>query len=110
MKALILLFLTVTIFGGGYWATYELFYRKRVEMREDKLQPPPPPLPDPSLPEFEQCLALENTAPPLETRTAWRTFLEHNPHSSKAQEAKERLGRLNVSLFLSPIETPEKTV
>ncbi len=108
LKALVIVILVVAVFGSGAYWTYELFLRPGKELKEEKGLPPPPPPPDPSLPEFARCVGLENEMKVLEARGAYEQFLVENPQSTRIDEARERLGRINASLFLSPIVTPEK--
>ena len=110
MKALIILFLTVVIFGTAAYFGYDLFFKRKQEMKAEQGQAPPAPPPDPTLPDFQKCLALQDTAQPPQQRAAWQDFVERNPQSSKLEEAKEKLGLLNSMLYLSPIESPDKTV
>ncbi len=70
--------------------------------------PPEPPLPDPTLPDYEKCVALLKSLKPLEARAAFTQFVEQNPDSSKIEEARNHLGDLNTRIFLSPIRAPEK--
>jgi LysM repeat protein len=63
---------------------------------------------DPSLPAFEQCLALKKQLKLQEARMAFARFLEQYPVSTKLDEAREQLGELNCAIFLSPVPSPEK--
>ena len=47
VKALIILGLTVVIFGTAAYCTWALFLKRQQAMIEEKQQPPPPPPPDP---------------------------------------------------------------
>lgn len=108
MKALFLILLAVGIFGTAAYFSYELFLRPQKQLAEEKLLPPPPTPPDPTLPDFNRCLEVQKTGDLLATRTAFAAFLENTPHSSKADEAKDRLGEINTDLFLSTTPAPEK--
>ncbi len=70
--------------------------------------PPEPPPPDPSLPEFEKCLALQKEKSPFEARMAFEQFIEQNPQSTRIDEARDRLGQINSTIFLSSMRDPEK--
>ena len=64
--------------------------------------------PDPSLPAFEQCVALKKQLKLQEARQAFSRFLEQYPVSTRQEEAREQLGELNISIFLSPVPSAEK--
>ena len=110
MKALVLIILTVVVFGSAaYWA-HQLFVRPQQELLKEKSLPAEPPPPDPSLPEFEKCVALQKERKLLEARAAFEEFLEHNPQSTKLEEARDRLGEINTDFFFSSVQSPEKEV
>jgi LysM repeat protein len=108
VKPLIILALIVGIFGGAAYFAYDLFLKPQKQLAEEKLQPPPPPPPDPTLPEYEKCLALQKSGDVLGARDALNRFIGDYPHSSKADEAKDRLGEINIDFFLSSKPAPEK--
>ena len=108
VKALIILLLTVAVFGSATYVTYELYVKPERALRAEKQRGPPPPPPDPSLPEFATCLETQKTGDIAATRTALIGFLDHFPRSPKAGEAREILGGINASQFLSPVPSPEK--
>jgi LysM repeat protein len=110
VKALIILFLIILVFGSGAYWTYELFVRPHKELKEEKLLPPEPPPPDPSLPEFEKAVALHKQGQLLEARTAFQEFLAHNPSSTVLDKAREHLGEINTDITLSTRPAPEKEV
>ena len=108
VKALVILLLTVAVFGSATYFTYELYVKPERALRAEKQRGPPPPPPDPSLPEFAACLETQKKGDIAATRTALIGFLDHFPRSPKADEARDILGGINASLFLSPVPTPEK--
>jgi LysM repeat protein len=108
VKALIIFLLAVGVFGSGAYWTYELFLRPHHELQDEQAMPPEPPPPDPSLPEFEKCVALQKGNDVFEARGAFERFIEQNPQSSKIEEARDRLGGINSTIFLSPMRAPEK--
>lgn len=108
VKAFFILVLAIGIFGSAAYWGYELFLRPQVEMREEKNAPPEPPPPDPTLGDFEKCVAIQKGGAILEARAAWEQFIEQNPQSTKLDEARDRLGEINTSIFLSPMKTPDK--
>lgn len=108
MKALVIIFLTVVIFGGAYYATWSLYVKPQKALQAEKLRGPASPPPDPTLPEFNKRLAAQDTQTPLEARAMWTDFIERYPESSRIDEAKDYLGRLNIHIFFAPIPSPEK--
>jgi LysM repeat protein len=110
VKALILIVLIVAVFGSAAYWTYELFLRPQQELKEDKRLPPAPPPPDPALPEFQKCVSLQKERKLLEARSALEQFIDHNPQSSKVEEAKDRLGEINTDIFFTNIQAPEKQI
>jgi len=110
VKALIILVLAAMIFGAGGYFTYEMFIHPKVALEREKELPPPPPPPDPSVPDFEKAAAVRQNGTLLEAREALSAFVEHNPQSSKIDDARDLLGDVNTAIFLSPIAAPEKEV
>ncbi len=108
IKVFIVILIAIGVFGGGAYWTYELFLRPHQELKEEAMLPPEPPPPDPSLPDFEKCVALQKEHKLTEAQTAFAQFVASNPDSSKLEEARDRLGVINTSIFLSPIPAPDK--
>ena len=108
MKALILIFLAIAVFGGASFFGYKLFVQPRIALKQEKLLPPPPPPPDPTLPEFTKCLALRKDGKMLAAREAFYGFIERYPDSTKIEDAKNILGEINTDILLSSIQAPEK--
>jgi len=110
VKALIILVLAIAVFGASGYYTYELFIRPEKALREEKLAPATPPPPDPSVPEFQKCVAIRKSGKLLPARDAFYAFIEHNPYSTKLDEAKNMLGDINTEIYLTPVAAPEKEV
>ncbi len=110
MKVLILIFLALSIFGAAGYFTYELFIHPQVALKEEKLQPPGPPPPDTTIPEFQKCVAVRRSGKLLPARDAFYDFIDRYPESSKLDEAKTILGDINTQIFLSPLPAPEKQI
>jgi LysM repeat protein len=108
VKALIILVLASMVFGAGGYFTYEMFIHPKVALEEEKQLPPLPPPPDLSLPDFEKAVDVRRNGTLLEAREALSAFVEHNPQSSKIDEARDLLGEVNTAIFLSPVAAPEK--
>jgi LysM repeat protein len=109
-KAIVILLLALGIFGGAYYAAWVLYLRPQEQLKAEKSAPPLPPPPDPALPDYQKALEVHEAGDTMLARKTWQEFIERFPQSSKADEAKEYLGRINISLYLSPVQTPEKTV
>jgi LysM repeat protein len=110
VKALIIIVLFFMVFGAGGYFTYEMFIHPKVALEHEKELPQPPPPPDPSIPDFEKAVAVRQSGTLLEARDALSEFVEHNPQSSKIDEARDLLGEVNTAIFLSPVAAPEKEV
>jgi hypothetical protein len=109
-KTLFILLLAAAILGTATYFTWDLFVRPEKELREEKNAPPTPAPPDPALPEFNKAMETLKGDDLLAARDAFSRFVEQNPRSSKLDEAKEQLGKINTGLFLTPHPTPEKQV
>lgn len=110
VKALIILFLTVIVFGAATYFTYELYVKPERALRAERQRGPPPPPPDPSLPDFAVCLQLKKKGDPIATRAALVSFLDRFPRSTKIDEARGLLGEINTDLFFSQAPAPEKEI
>ncbi|HEY3901926.1 MAG TPA: LysM peptidoglycan-binding domain-containing protein [Chthoniobacter sp.] len=110
MKALIIIFLTFAVFGGAALVGYKMFVQPEVALKNEKAAPPTPIPPDPTLPDFNKAVAVRKSGKMVEARDALYSFIEHNPQSSKIEEAKDILGEINTDIFLSTIAAPEKEV
>jgi len=108
VKALIILVLASMVFGAGGYFTYEMFIHPKAALEAEKLLPLPPPPPDPSMPDFEKAVDVRRNGTLLEAREALSAFVEHNPQSSKIDDARDLLGEVNTAIFLSPVAAPEK--
>ncbi|HSI10782.1 MAG TPA: LysM peptidoglycan-binding domain-containing protein [Chthoniobacter sp.] len=110
MKALIILFLTIAVFGGAALVGYKFFIQPQIALKKEKDLPPPPAPPDPTVPEFNKCVAVRKSGKVVEARDALYSFIEHYPESSKIDDAKNLLGDLNTDIILSTMAAPEKQI
>jgi LysM repeat protein len=110
VKALIIIFLTFAVFGGAALVGYKMFVQPQVALKNEKAAPPTPVPPDPTLPDFNKAVAVRKGGKMIEARDALYSFIEHNPQSSKIDDAKDILGEINTDIFLSTIAAPEKEV
>jgi hypothetical protein len=112
LKGLFVLLLATAVFGGGGYYTYLLYIRPDIELEQEKNSPSPP-LPaftDPTLAEYQKCLQIEAVGDPLASRRSFIEFLDNYPDSSKADEARTRLGAIQIALLLNPRATPDKQI
>lgn len=110
VKALIILGLVVTIFGGGSYLAYELFFRKKQYQLTRSWQPVVTPTPDPVLPmlgQVRQYLAKGGEKAPA--RDTLLSIIQSFPNSPNVDEARQILGNLNMREFFSPELGPDKT-
>jgi LysM repeat protein len=110
LKGLFILLLAVAVFGGGGYYTYQLYIHPEIQLQEEKNSParPLPALQDPTLAEYQKCLQMEAAGDPLAARRSYCDFLDAYPDSSKAEEARYRLGAIQSALLLSPRASPDK--
>lgn len=109
IKALVILFLIVAIFGGAAYFTYKLFEAPR-EIVEKAMGAPQPTLPpDPSLVEFDRCMkAVKEAANLADARKALEDFVAAYPDSPRIDDARDQLGEINMKLFFSDAPDPDK--
>lgn len=112
LKGLFVLLLATAVFGGGGYYTYLLYIHPEIELEKDKTSgaQTQPAFKDPTLEEFQKCLQIESVGDPLASRRSYAEFLDNYPDSSKADEARTRLGAIQSSLLFSPRATPEKQI
>ena len=111
MKIVASLLLAIVIFGTGIYAAWKLYVKPHQDLQMERASGPASPPPDPTLPEYEKRIAAQDSQTLIDARASWADFIERFPESSKINEAKEILGKLNVAvLLLSPIPSPEKEV
>ena len=109
MKWLFVLFLAIIIFGGAAWFGYNYVFKEDIQVaKEQRGEVTPEPRVDLSLPEYEAAAKLRQDGKIPEARAALATYVQKYPTSPHADEAKDLLGELNVSIFLSRTPSPEK--
>lgn len=110
VKAFIIAGLAVTIFGGGSFLAYELFFKKKDYQVAKKGQPVVTPTPDPVLPMLQNVkqhlTAGEDTAAVRDTLVS---IIQSFPASPSVDEARQILGTLNLQAFFSLEPGPNKT-
>ena len=110
IRALVILTLVAVLLGGSGYFLYETYVKPKKLDREEKIavataKPTPPP--DPSLPSYTKVKPIIGSDTP-EAREALLAFVKEFPDSPKAPEVRAAIGRINVTLFLSPVPLPEK--
>jgi LysM repeat protein len=108
VKAFVIIFLCVAIFGPSAYFFHRLFIAPGQIERMEKSRPRAPLPPDVSIAEFDKCLKVKNSGDLLAARTALDDFVAQNPDSPKIEEAKDALGEVNTDIFFSTIPSPEK--
>ena len=112
LKGIILLLLSIAVFGTGGYYSYELWVKPSVALKRELdtklIMGDPTPPPDPSLPELDSCLKLKKTGDLVATQAALESFLERNPRSTKLAVARKALGEVNTDLFFSKTPSPDK--
>jgi LysM repeat protein len=109
MKWLFVLFLAIVIFGGAAWFGYNFVFKEDIQVaKEQRGEVTPEPRIDLTLPEFEAAAKLRQEGKIPEARAALTTFIQKYPSSPSADAAKDLLGEVNISIFLSRTPSPEK--
>lgn len=109
MKWLFAFLLAVIVFGGAAWFGWVLFFKQQQELeKEQRGEVTAAPTPDISLPEFQAAAKLRQESKLAEARAALTSFIEKYPNGLHVEEAKDLLGEINVSIFLSRTPSPEK--
>jgi len=108
LKALVILLLSVVIFGGAAYFGYDIFIKPKKLAEQAQIEPERPAPPDPTIPQFEEAMKLKTARKPVEARTALYAFIENYPYSTKIPEAEQALGEINAELFFSSVPTPDK--
>lgn len=109
MKWLFVLFLAIIIFGGAAWFGYNFVFKEDIQVaKEQRGEVTPEPRIDLTLPEYEAAAKLRQDGKMPEARAALTAFVQKYPTSPHAAEAKDLLGEINISIFLSRTPSPEK--
>jgi LysM repeat protein len=110
VRIIILLVLAAAIFGSAGYFSWYLFVKPEEELRLEKQLPPPPPPPDPTVPDFNRAVDVQKSGDLPAAKAALSDFVDRYPESTKLDEAKNRLGEINTTLFFSKSPGPNKQV
>lgn len=109
MKWLFALLLALIIFGGAALTSYFIVFKQEIAVRQEQRgEVTPEPTPDFGGPEFEAAAKLRQEGKLPEARNALTAFLQKFPTGTRADEAKDLLGEVNVDILLSRTPSPEK--
>ena len=109
MKWLFVLFLAIIIFGGAAWFGYNFVFKEDIQVaKEQRGEVTPEPRIDLTLPEYEAAAKLRQDGKLPEARAALAAFVQKYPTSPHSDEARDLLGEINISIFLSRTPSPEK--
>ncbi len=112
VKLVILLLVMLVVFGGAAFFGYKMFVEPAQLDREAEIAqanaPAPTPLPDYSIPRYEEALAKAKAGGAAEAQEAWRNFIAAYPKSSKLPDAKAALGQINVDQVFGSGESSKK--
>ena len=109
MKWLFVLFLAIIIFGGAAWFGYNFVFKEDIQVaKEQRGEVTPEPRIDLTLPEYEAAAKLRQDGKMPEARAALAAFVQKYPTSPHSDEARDLLGEINISIFLSRTPSPEK--
>jgi hypothetical protein len=108
-KWLFVIVLATVIFGGAYWFSRDVLFKREIEVRkEQRGEVTPVPTPDISLPEFQAAAKLRQDGDLAKARDALMLFIQKYPAGSHAEEARSMLGEVNIGILLSSYPSPEK--
>lgn len=110
MKALIIIFLCVAIFGSAGYFFYDLFVRPQKLAKADRAEVVATPPPDPGVEQFEAGRKLQREGKSDEAANVLENFIANFSNSAHADEAREILGGINLARFMTPGTGPGKEV
>jgi hypothetical protein len=109
MKWLFAFLLALAIFGAAAFFGYHIIVKPEMAVRAEQTGDfVDEPRVDISLPEFQAAAKLKDEGNLAEARRAFTTFLQKYPNSRHAEDAKDQLGEVNMTILLSKYPSPEK--
>ena len=113
-RLLVILVLSVGIFGTAGYFAYELIWKPEhldeVDRQQTAAQPIPAAVPDYTLPAYEKAVQTQRAGDLGGAKAAFEDFLRNYPDAPKVKDARRALGNINAQSFFSPTESPDKTV
>lgn len=100
--------LVLVIFGGGGFATYELFIKKATRTPAKGNQAVVTPTPDPGIALLEQGKQLIAKGDIENGKRLLISIFQSFPKSAKADEARKTIGDMNIQDFFSPQPSADK--
>jgi LysM repeat protein len=100
--------LFLVVFGGGAFATYELFIKKASRVPTKGSQAVVTPTPDPGIALLEQAKQLIAKGEIDDGKRLLTSIFQSFPKSVKADEARKTLGDMNIQDFFSPQISADK--
>jgi LysM repeat protein len=100
--------LVLVIFGGGAFATYELFIKKATRTPTKGNQAVVTPTPDPGIALLEQGKQLIAKGDIEDGKRLLISIFQSFPKSVKADEARKTIGDMNIQDFFSPQPSADK--
>ena len=92
MKWLFALLLALAIFGGAAYFAYNVLFKQEIAVqKEQRGEIPATPVPDLSLPEFQEAAKLRQEGNLVEARNALFAFIQKYPNGQHFEEAKDLL-------------------
>jgi len=108
IKVLIIAGLVISIFGGGGYLTYRLFFKKTEKFRLGANHPVVTPTPDQGITMFEQANREISRGNTENGQKILLALIQNLPKSERNSDAKSLLGSLNMQAFFSAKPGPEK--
>ncbi len=108
IKLLVVVGLSLVIFGGGGFLGYRLFFKRLNTRQPAKGQAVVAPTPDPGIALLDQAKQQLAKGAKSEARQVLSLLIGSFPKSGKANEAKKILGDLNIQDFFSTQPGPDK--
>jgi LysM repeat protein len=109
VKVLIVAGLAISIFGGGGYLAYRLFFKGADRLKHAADQPVVTPTPDQGPAMFEQANHEIESGNKEGGKKILLALIQNLPNSEKNADARKLLGSLNVQEFFSSEPGPDKT-
>src|SRR5260221_8379270 len=100
--------LVIVIFGGGSFATYELFLKKASRKPAKGSEAVVTPTPDPGIALLDQARELIAKGNVEDGKRLLISIFQNFPKSTKADEARRAVGDMNIQDFFSPQPSADK--